>query len=121
VLFRTTNSRRDLWSKDAFERRYVSLAADGAQYLVELGYLLAGIDYQGIERYDSMEHPTHRTLLEHGCMILEGTDLRHVAPGVYELVCLPLRLVDGEGSPVRAILIEDGPSLEVGGPAPARA
>jgi len=98
VLFRTANSRRDLWSKDVFDRDYVALAADGAEYLVSLGYLLAGIDYQGIERYDSVEHPTHRTLLAQGCMILEGADLRSITPGEYQLICLPLRLVDGEGA-----------------------
>jgi arylformamidase len=84
----------------------VALAPAGAAYLVELGYLLAGIDYQGIERYDTTDYGTHRTLLDNDCMILEGADLRAVPPGVYQLICLPLRLVDGEGSPVRAILVE---------------
>lgn len=107
VIFRTANSRRDLWSKDEFILDYVSLHPDGAAYLVELGYLLAGIDYQGMERYDTTEYGTHRTLLENGCMILEGADLRTVEPGVYQLICLPLRLIAGEGSPVRAVLIEE--------------
>lgn len=106
VIFRTANSRNDLWSRPEFDAEYVSLAPDGARYLVELGYLLAGIDYQGIERYDTTDYGTHRTLLENDCLILEGADLRAIAPGVYQLICLPLRLVNGEGSPVRAILIE---------------
>ena len=112
VLFRTANSRRGLWALTTFDRNYVSLAPDGAEYLVGLGYVLAGIDYQGIERYDSVDHQTHRTLLEHGCMILEGADLRAIEPGAYQLICLPLRLVDGEGSPVRAVLLEGGPELD---------
>ncbi len=106
VLFRTANSRRDLWGLDRFSRDYVSLAPDAAAWLVERDFLLAGIDYQGIERYDSTDHPTHKTLLQGGCIILEGADLRAVAPGRYHIVCLPLRLVDGEGSPVRAILLD---------------
>jgi arylformamidase len=106
VLFRTANSRRDLWARDEFIEDYTSLGPDGARYLVELGYLLAGIDYQGMERFDTSDYATHRTLLGSGCMILEGADLRAVPPGTYQLVCLPLRLVEGEGSPVRAILVE---------------
>jgi len=82
----------------------VAVGADAAAWLVEHGFLLAGIDYQGIERFDTTDHATHKTLLQGGCMILEGADLRGVAPGEYQLICLPLRLVDGEGSPVRAVL-----------------
>ena len=37
---------------------------------------------------------------------LEGIDLTHVTPGIYELVALPLPLKEGDGSPVRAVLID---------------
>ena len=110
AIFRTENSRRDLWARSDFATDYVSLHPDGAAYLVELGYLLAGIDYQGIERFDTPDRATHRTLLQNGCVILEGTDLRTISPGEYLLLCLPLRLVNGEASPVRAILIEGASS-----------
>jgi arylformamidase len=36
--------------------------------------------------------------------ILEGLVLRDVPAGTYELIALPLRLVDFDASPVRAIL-----------------
>jgi arylformamidase len=39
-----------------------------------------------------------------GLLILESLDLRGVAPGVYELIALPLRLRGADGSPVRAVL-----------------
>lgn len=118
VLFRTSNSRRDLWGLDRFEPEYVAIGADAAAWLVARGFVLAGIDYQGIERYDTTDHATHRTLLAGGCMILEGADLRAVRPGRYQLICLPLRLVDGEGSPVRAVLVEDaGPGIDAAGAA----
>jgi arylformamidase len=38
-------------------------------------------------------------------VIVEGLDLAAAAPGSYELVCLPLRIVDGDGAPARAVLI----------------
>ncbi|MDF1521489.1 MAG: hypothetical protein P1P87_01550 [Trueperaceae bacterium] len=39
-------------------------------------------------------------------VILEGLDLSGVAPGVYELLCLPLKLDGGagDGAPARAVL-----------------
>jgi arylformamidase len=36
--------------------------------------------------------------------ILEGLNLSKVDSGKYELICLPLKLVDCDGAPVRAIL-----------------
>jgi len=38
---------------------------------------------------------------------LEGLDLGGIAPGLYRLVCLPIKLVGGDGAPARAILIEE--------------
>lgn len=107
VLLKTSNCRR-LWHLDEFDTSYVALAASGAELLVERGVILAGIDYQGIERFDAGTNPTHKALLGADCAILEGADLRAVEPGEYFLVCLPLRLQDGEASPVRALLVEPG-------------
>jgi arylformamidase len=105
VLLKTSNSRR-LWDLDEFDASYVALAASGAELLVERGVRLVGIDYQGIERFVSDGHPTHKTLLHGDCAIVEGADLREISPGEYFLVCVPLRLQEGEASPARALLIE---------------
>jgi arylformamidase len=37
-------------------------------------------------------------------VILEGLDLSAVAPGGYELICLPLKIAAGDGAPCRALL-----------------
>jgi arylformamidase len=42
--------------------------------------------------------------------IIEGLDLAGVEAGLYTLVALPLRLVGGEASPVRAVLL-CGPAI----------
>jgi kynurenine formamidase len=47
----------------------------------------------------------HHALLGAGVLILENADLHAVPPGDYELVCLPAKLVDADGSFTRAILI----------------
>lgn len=57
VLFKTSNSLT-LLDLDRFETGYVALAVSGAELLVERGVILAGIDYHGIERFDSKQNPT---------------------------------------------------------------
>lgn len=102
VLFKTTNS--ELWASDRFETGFVGITEDGAGWLVERGVRLVGIDYLSIAPYGESV-PTHRALLGAGVAILEGTDLRGVQPGEYELMCAPLRIVDADGAPARALLV----------------
>jgi arylformamidase len=85
-----------------------AVTADGAEWLVERGVRLVGADTLSIEP-ESDTYPVHRTLLGAGVVIVEGLDLRHVAPGAYELVCLPLRIAGGDGAPARAVLIGPAP------------
>jgi arylformamidase len=103
ILLRTRNSA--LLSQKEFVREYTYLAPDGAQYLVDNGVELVGIDYLSIEQFHSGHHMTHRTLLERSVVILEGLDLSAPAPGEYELICLPLRIEGCDGAPARAVLI----------------
>jgi arylformamidase len=46
------------------------------------------------------------TLLRAGVVIIETLDLRAVEPGTYELICAPLKILDGDGAPARVFLIE---------------
>jgi arylformamidase len=103
ILLRTRNSA--LLSQKEFVRDYTYLAPDGAQYLVDQGVELVGIDYLSIEQFHSGHHKTHRTLLAKSVVILEGLDLSVPAPGEYELICLPLRIEGCDGAPARAVLV----------------
>ena len=105
VLFHTPNS--DRWgSKGGFWEEYVGVTDAGARWLVQRGVRLVGIDYLSISSYEDLM-PPHRTLLGAGVIVLEGLDLRDIAPGTYQLICLPLNLAGGDGAPARAILIEE--------------
>jgi arylformamidase len=103
ILLRTRNSA--LLSRKDFVRDYTYLAPDGAEYLVEKGVEVVGIDYLSIEQFHSGHHKTHRTLLAKSVVILEGLDLSVPPPGVYQLICLPLRIQGCDGAPARAVLI----------------
>jgi arylformamidase len=106
LLLKTKNSR--LWDNPdhEFNPDFVALSPASADWMVNRGVKLVGIDYLSIQMYTDAEPVTHRTLLEAGIIILEGLDLRHAQPGDYELICLPIKLAGSEGAPVRAVLIE---------------
>lgn len=103
LLIRTRNS--GFVREREFRKSFTYLAPDGAAYLVEQGVKLVGVDYLSVEQFHSGHHRTHRTLLEHGVVIIEGLDLSEPPPGVYELRCLPLRLAGLDGAPARAVLL----------------
>ena len=106
VLFKTRNSA--FWSGDFadFRTDFTYLELEAAQWLVERGVKLVGIDYLSIEKFRSPDHAVHRALLSHEVIILEGLNLSGVPAGKYELICLPLRLRSklGDGAPARAVL-----------------
>jgi arylformamidase len=106
VLIRSDNS--DLWRHlpTEFPDGYVCLNPEGARWVVDRGIELIGVDFLSVEQKGTPGHPTHHALLENGVVIVEGLDLGDVEPGRYLLVVLPLKIVDGDGGPARAILIE---------------
>jgi arylformamidase len=106
LLFKTSNSA--LWHRErSFHPNYVYVDPRAARLLVECGIRLVGIDYLSIEKFDFDRPETHLTLLGSGVIIVEGLDLTTVQPGDYELICLPLRIQAGDGSPARVILRRD--------------
>jgi arylformamidase len=101
LLFKTRNS--GLWKDRLFDPDYVALTEDGARWVVEKGIRLVGIDYLSIQPYND-EPSVHRILLGAGVVVLEGLNLTDALPGLYDLICLPLKLLGAEGAPARAIL-----------------
>ena len=104
VLFKTENSKH--WQDGEFYEDFVYLDPDGAEFLVQQGLRLVGIDYLSIDRFKSESHPSHFVLLEKSIPILEGLNLSAVAPGEYTLAALPLNLQDADGAPTRVILMD---------------
>lgn len=104
ILIKTRNS--ELWSQgeSKFREDFVAISADGAQYLVDRGVRLIGVDYLSVAPY-SDGIPTHKILLSAGMAVVEGLNLSQVEQGRYTLYCLPLKIAGSDGSPARAILI----------------
>lgn len=109
LLCKTSNS--SFWSKSSscFDSDFVGISLDGAQWLVDRGIELVGVDYLGVERFDSVAHgaPTHHILLEKEIIVVEGLDLWNVPAGEYTLICLPVKIKNSDGAPCRAILVKE--------------
>ncbi len=105
LLLRTSNEGL---AGRPFERHYAHLTESGADYLRGvIGVGLVGIDHLSIEAYESPGFPVHKKLLggESPVIVVEGLALAGVEAGDYELWCLPLKLVGGDGGPARAALV----------------
>jgi arylformamidase len=103
LLLRTQNST--LWSSHpaSFQRDYVALSPDAAQWVVDQGIRCLGVDYLSVQHYDDGPD-THQILLQSEIVIVEGLDLSGVESGKYELLCLPIKIQGGDGAPCRAAL-----------------
>lgn len=105
-LFKTRNS--SFWDGEdpVFHTDFTYLDTSAAEQLVSQGTRLVGIDYLSIEKFKSKKYETHLALLSKGVVIVEGLDLREISGGMYELICLPLKIStgNGDGAPARVVL-----------------
>lgn len=104
LLIKTRNSA--LWAdlEHDFRRDFVAISADGAQFLVDHGIKLVGVDYLSVAPFGSSTQ-THRILLQAGVAVVEGLDLSQITQGRYSMYCLPLKITGADGAPARVILV----------------
>lgn len=105
LLIKTSNTEKLKSHAALFLEDFIALDASAADWLINAGIRLIGIDYMSIEnpKY-SPELTVHKKLLSRNIVILENVDLSQVLPGEYELMVLPLKILHADGAPVRAVL-----------------
>ncbi len=81
------------------------LHEEAAQFLVERGILCVGVESLSVAPLSSPVK-VHKLLLGAEMILLEGLVLEEVPEGCYELIALPLKMAELDGSPVRAVLRE---------------
>ena len=100
VLLRT--GQDDVW--DTFPTAFRALSLALVATLAQRGGRLIGTDAPSVDAFTSKDLPVHAACAEHGLWIVEGLALATISEGVYEMICLPLRLPTADASPVRALL-----------------
>ena len=103
VLFKTRNSTRS-WAMTEFDKNFVSIRADAAQYLVEQKVATVGVDYLSIGGFEKDGVETHQLMLGAGIWVIEGLNLAETKPGYYDMICLPLKIEGADGAPCRVVL-----------------
>ena len=106
ILFKTRNSPR-CWQNNTFADDFVYITRGAAQFLVDAGVKLVGVDYLSVgspSDPDKTTPDTHDILLGAEIWLIEGMNLTAISAGDYNLICLPLKLMNTEASPVRVIL-----------------
>jgi arylformamidase len=115
ILFRT----RRAVDETRFPTPFAHIAVPLARQLAAAGVRLVGTDAPSVDPVDSKTLDAHHAFVNGRVAILENVVLTDVEPGVYTLVALPLRLVEADSSPVRAVLVEGDIAAAAAGPGPA--
>lgn len=102
VLFKTGWDKH--WKTDRYYGDFPSLTETAARYLAGLGLKGIGVDTPSPDPMDSKDLPVHQIILNHGIVIVENlTNLDELPESEFIFSCLPLRIMDGEACPVRAV------------------
>lgn len=104
LILRTPNSDKAFWLQDPFDTEYRGIGPEAAQWIVDKQLKMVGVDYLSVGPFHKGNPQTHRALMTGKVWIVEGIDLRKVQEGDYEMICLPLKMVGCDGSPVRILI-----------------
>ncbi|MBK5251721.1 MAG: cyclase family protein [Peptostreptococcaceae bacterium] len=105
VLFHTDWSR--YWGEDEYYDNFPCLDIDAAMYLASFSLKGVGFDTISADPVEDLLLTNHRIILGKGMVIVENLkDLdRLIGEDIFWFSCMPLKTINADGSPVRAIAI----------------
>ena len=108
LIFKTNWSHK--LGTEAYRNDLPRISESLAQWIVEKGVSLIGVEPPSVADVNSKEELTriHQILLAGGVTIVEGlTNLEAITMDKVLFLAFPLKIKDGDGSPVRAVAIEN--------------
>jgi arylformamidase len=104
LLLRTDWSR--YWKSEKYFSGYPTLSQAAAHWLAAAGVKGIGLDTLSADPLDAPALPIHHILLGAGMIIVENlTHLSALPDKDFIFSCLPLKIRDADGSPVRAVAV----------------
>lgn len=101
ILFRTRCQSRF----DKFDEQSAYLSSEVINFLNGQGVQLIGIDTPSVDEHNSKTLDVHHALISCGMMWIENLELTEAKQGAYFLSALPIKFMELEAAPVRAVLI----------------
>lgn len=93
------------WGAAEYFTEHPVITPEAGQFLQNCGARLVGVDFPSVDR---PPFPVHLIFLGSGTVIVENlTNLAAVKNEIFNLIVLPLKLTGRDGSPVRAIALEE--------------
>jgi arylformamidase len=106
VLFHTGWSR--FWGQEAYFSDFPVLSLGAARWLAQRGLKGVGFDAISVDPVSSTTFENHYVFFDANMINIENlTGLDALVGKQFLFSCLPLKLKDGDGSPVRAVAILD--------------
>ena len=99
VLVRTYAQAPTTWNE-----HFSGFAPSTIERLADLDVQLIGLDTPSIDPFNTNRLDSHMLVCARDLRILESLVLDNVPEGDYELIALPLKLMQGDASPIRAVL-----------------
>lgn len=91
--------------EDGYFHHHSYLGGEAARHLVQSGVRLVGIDGPSVDLHGDV---AHQTLLGNDVVIVENLTNTGILPEDVQIMVAPLRIVGGDGSPVRVVaVVED--------------
>ncbi len=92
------------WGTPQYFSGYPVLSLEAAAWLGSRKLKGVGMDMISADDIDSRTLPVHRVLLENECVIIENlTNLESLPGDRFDFSCFPIKLMNADGSPVRAV------------------
>ena len=102
VLLHTGWSK--FWGSNEYFKGYPVLSINSAKWLSEFNIKGIGIDAISVDEAGTVDFPIHRIFLSNEIVIIENlNNLNEISEGEFTFSCFPLKIKDGDGSPVRAV------------------
>ena len=95
----------DRWGDKSVNKNYTYLTKSAAEYFVSKHVRAVGIDFLSVEKFKAPSPVAHKTLLGKGIFIIESISsaVKKFCGERILLICLPIKLQGGDGSPSRVI------------------
>ncbi len=92
------------WGKESYFEGFPALTPESAEWIVAQGIRGIGIDAISIDQM-GLDFPVHNILFASGVLVIENLTNLDLLEQEFTFIYLPLKIIDADGAPARAIAI----------------